>query len=64
MTEQDIHNYLIDILSMKPNEYFDYNKNKQVLNQYSKEELIDLCLISLDIIIEKNLKGEVKHEFT
>lgn len=48
-----VHDFLIKVLTMKPNEYFDYNKNKLILNGYSKEELVELCLISCRALEKK-----------
>lgn len=50
------HDLLIEALTMKPEQFFEYQKNKEALQEFSKDELIDICLISLDVITKLNSK--------
>lgn len=48
------HDFLIEKLTIQPDEFFEHISNKQTLDKFSKDSLIEMMLISIDLIREKN----------
>lgn len=47
------HEYLMKMITMTPEQYFEWQDNKKILSEFSKEQLIEMVLICNKVIIDK-----------
>lgn len=57
------HEFLIEKLTIKPDDFLIHIADKKELDKFSKDSIIEMLLIAIDIIREKNKKlEEIKNE--
>lgn len=60
---ENTHNFILDVLTLKPEQFLENEKDKIKLQEFSKEELIEISLISVDIIRKINVeRHQLKEE--